>query len=76
MIGIAILLLVAAGFVAWDRRSPVSASPDMRLVWVGIVLAAIGVVSSLMFWWLYVPVVVLLVGASLIVVGRHRSIAA
>lgn len=75
MIGIAILLLVAGGFVAWDRRSPVSASPDMRLVRLGAVLAAIGVVSSLMFWWLYVPVIVLLVGATLVVVGRHRVIA-
>jgi hypothetical protein len=36
---------------------------------------AIGVVSSLMFWWLYVPVIVLLVGATLVVVGRHRVIA-
>jgi hypothetical protein len=72
MIGIVILLLIGAGFVLWDRRSPMSTSPDMRLVWVGVALAAIGAVSSVILWWLVVPVIVLLVGASLIVAGRHR----
>jgi hypothetical protein len=72
MIGIIILLLVGAGFVYWDRRSPVSTSPDMRLIWVGVVLTAIGAVSSLILWWIGVPVLVLLVGASLVVTGRHR----
>lgn len=76
MIGLVILLLIAAGFVLWDRRSPVSASPDMRMTWIGGVLAAIGAVTSMMAWWAIVPVVVLLVGATLIVVGRHRDVAA
>jgi hypothetical protein len=71
LVGPTILLLTAVGFVLWDRRSPVSASPDMRTVWIGVVLAAIGV-SSVFLWWLIVPVVLLLVGATMIVVGRHR----
>jgi hypothetical protein len=75
MIGIVILLLIGAGFVFWDRRSPVSASPDMRLIWIGVALAAFGAVSSVMLWWLVVPVIVLLAGASFIVVGRHRVVA-
>jgi peptidoglycan/LPS O-acetylase OafA/YrhL len=72
MIGIGVLLLIGVAFFVWDRRSPASTSPDMRLVWAGVVLAALGVVTTVMFWWLYVPIVVLLVGASLIVIGRHR----
>ena len=72
MIGIAILLVIGAGFVWWDRRSPVSTSPDMRFVWTGVVLTTVGVVSSLFLWWVIVPLIVLLVGASLIVIGRHR----
>jgi hypothetical protein len=73
MIGIAILVVVVVGFVLWDRRTPASPAPDMRLVWVGAVLAAIGLVASLLAWWLIVPVIMLIVGATLIVIGRHRQ---
>jgi hypothetical protein len=76
LVGPVVLLLVGGGFVLWDRRSPVSTSPDMRLVWIGGVLAGIGAVSSFFLWWLIVPVIVLLVGASLIVIGRHRVVSA
>jgi len=72
MIGILILLVIGAGFVWWDRSSPVSTSPDMRLVWTGVALTAVGIVSSIFLWWLIVPIIALLVGASLIVIGRHR----
>jgi hypothetical protein len=74
VIGIVIILLIGAGFVLWDRRLPASTSPDMRMVRIGGVLAAIGVVSSLVLWWVYVPLIVLIAGASLIVVGRHRVV--
>ena len=74
MIGLLVLLVLVAGFVAWDRRSPVSASPDQRLIAVGGILAAVGAVASLMMWWLVVPVVVLLVGCTLTVIGRHRVV--
>jgi hypothetical protein len=74
MIGIAVLVLIAVGFVLWDRRTPASAAPDMRLVWAGVVLAAIGLVATLLAWWLVVPVIVLLAGATLIVAGRHRTV--
>ncbi len=72
MIEILILIIIGGGFVLWDRRSPVSISPDTRMVWIGSVLAVVGTATSLMLWWLYVPVLVLLAGASLVVVGRHR----
>ncbi len=75
MIGIVIVFLIAAGALVIDRRSPVSASPDLRMVWVGGALATIGAATSLLFWWLVVPVLVLLAGAALIVAGRHRDIA-
>ena len=74
MIGIVIILLIGAGFVLWDRRLPASTSPDLRMVRIGGVLAAIGVVSSLVLWWVYVPLIVLIAGASVIVVGRHRVV--
>ena len=72
MIGILILVGIGAGFVLWDRRSPASAAPDTRMVWIGSALAIVGSVTSLMLWWLVVPVLVLLAGASLVVIGRHR----
>ena len=74
MIGILILVVIGAGFVLWDRRSPVSRSPDTRMVWVGAVLAIVGTATSLLLWWLYVPVLVMLAGASLVVLGRHRVV--
>jgi len=70
LVGPVILLLVGVGFVLWDRRAPVSTSPDKRMVRIGIALTVIGL-SSFFLWWLIVPVIVLLVGASMIVVGRH-----
>jgi hypothetical protein len=73
MIGVLILLVIAGAFVLWDRslRSP---APDTRLISIGLVVTAIGLVSSLLFWWLIVPVILLLVGASMIVIGRHRVV--
>lgn len=71
LVGPAILLVTAVGFVVWDRRSPVSATPDMRTVWIGVALTAVGA-SSVVLWWLIVPVIVLVIGATMIVVGRHR----
>ncbi len=76
MIEVVALLLIVAGFVLWDRRSPTSASPDTRMIRIGVVLAAIGAVFSFIAWWAIVPVVVLLVGATMIVVGRHRVVSA
>ena len=76
MLGILVLLLIVGGFVLWDRTRPVSNLPDTRMIWIGAVLAAIGAVGSLFFWWLIVPVIVLLIGCTLVVVGRHRVVAA
>jgi hypothetical protein len=73
MILIAILVVVIAGFVLWDRMAPVSSTPDMRVVWTGAILAVVGLVTSLLAWWLVVPVLALLAGAALIVIGRHRT---
>jgi hypothetical protein len=75
MIILLVLLLIVGGFVLWDRSRPVSTSPDMRMVWIGVVLAAVGLIGSMLFWWLIVPVIVLLAGATLIVLGRHRTAA-
>jgi len=41
-------------------------------VWTGVALTAVGILSSIFLWWLIVPIIALLVGASLIVIGRHR----
>jgi len=71
MIALLIMVVIAA-FAAWDRQSPLSPSPDGRLVGVGVVLAVVGAVSSFLLWWLVVPVVLFLVGDALIVIGRHR----
>jgi hypothetical protein len=76
MIGLLVMLVVVAALAMWDRRSPVSASPDGRLVRIGVVLAVIGGVTSIMFWWLVWPMFVFLAGAALIVVGRHRVVTA
>jgi hypothetical protein len=62
LVGPVILLLVGVGFVLWDRRLPASASPDKRMVQIGIALTVVGL-SSFFLWWLIVPVIVLLVGA-------------
>jgi hypothetical protein len=72
MIAVLILLVVAAGFVVWDRSLPRSPTPDTRMILIGVVVTAVGLVSSLLFWWLIVPVILLLAGASMIVIGRHR----
>jgi len=74
MIGLLILVLVVAGFAIWDRQSPVSASPDSRMIRVGAVLAALGVLTSALLWWLIVPVLVLLAGGAMVVIGRHRVV--
>jgi len=72
MIGILVLVVVLGGFVVWDRLWATSPSPDVRMVRAGFVVAAVGLVFSALAWWLIVPVVVLLVGCTLVVVGRHR----
>jgi len=72
MVLIGALLLIVAAFALWDRSSPVSASPDRRMIGVGAALVVIGVASSALFWWLIVPVLVLLAGGALVVLGRHR----
>lgn len=72
MILVLILLVLAVGFVIWDRRLPPSSAPDTRMIAIGAVLAAVGLVGTLLYWWLLVPVVILLAGASMIVIGRHR----
>ena len=74
MILVLILLVVAAGFVAWDRSSARSPAPDTRMITIGVVVTAIGLVSSILFWWLIVPVPILLAGAAMIVIGRHRVV--
>jgi len=76
MIAVLILLVLAVGFVIWDRSSPPSATPDTRIIAIGAALAVVGLVGTLLYWWLLVPVVILLAGASMIVIGRHRVRAA
>jgi len=76
MIAVLILVVLSVGFVVWDRRSAPSSAPDTRIIAVGVALAAVGFVGTLLFWWLLVPVVVLLAGASMIVISRHRARAA
>jgi uncharacterized membrane protein len=68
-----ILVVVAAAFVAWDRRSPASPNPDTRIIAIGTACAVVGLIGTIFAWWLIVPVVLLLAGAVLIVVGRHRT---
>jgi hypothetical protein len=75
MIFVLVLLVVAAGFVAWDRSSARSAAPDTRLITIGVVVTAVGLLSSVLFWWLIVPVLILFAGATMIVIGRHRVVA-
>ena len=74
MIGLLTMLLAAAVFAVWDRRSPLSSSPDNRLVRIGAVSAAVGAASSLLLWWLIVPVFVFFAGCAMIVIGRHRVV--
>ena len=74
MVGLLVLLAVTGAFIVWDRQLPPSATPDGRLIWVGVAFAVLGGVSSVFLWWLIVPVIVFLVGATLIVVGRHRTV--
>jgi len=72
MLGVLVMLLAAAVFVVWDRRSPLSPSPDNRLVRIGAVSAVVGAASTLLLWWLIVPVFVFFAGCTMIVIGRHR----
>jgi hypothetical protein len=44
-------------------------------VWIGVALTVVGA-SSVFLWLLIAPVIVLVVGATMIVVGRHRVAAA
>ncbi len=74
MIGLLVLLVVAVGAVVWDRSSPTSVSPDTRMVRNGIVVTVVGVVSSVFFWRAWIPLVVPVVGASMVVIGRHRVV--
>jgi uncharacterized membrane protein len=74
MIGLLVLLLVAVGFVVWDRSSPTSVAPDTRMVRNGTVLTVVGAVTSVFFWWIWIPLVVLVAGASMVVIGRHRVV--
>jgi small neutral amino acid transporter SnatA (MarC family) len=68
-----IVAVVAAAFVTWDRRSPASADPDTRMIAIGTAFAVVGLIGTIFLWWLIVPVVLLLAGALMIVVGRHRT---
>lgn len=66
------VLMAAGGFFLWERSSPPS-GPGERTMRIGVALAAIGAVSSVFAWWMVFPLVVLVAGLLMIVVGRRRQ---
>jgi predicted acyltransferase len=77
MIPLVLVLVVAAGFVAyfgWNRQAPVDSRGE-RMARAGIVLTAVGVIWTVFAWWMVLPELVVLGGVTLIVVGRRRSAA-
>ena len=71
MIMLLIVLMVAGGFVLWERRSPSSDSAD-RTMRIGLALATVGAIMSVFAWWMVFPLVVLLAGLVMIIAGRRR----
>lgn len=71
MIMLLIVLVVAGGFVLWERRSPSSDSGD-RTMRIGLALATVGTITSVFAWWMVFPLVVLLAGLVMIIAGHRR----
>ena len=71
MLMLLIVLMVAGGFVLWERRSPSSDSAD-RTTRIGLALATVGATFSVFAWWMVFPLVVLLAGLVTIIAGRRR----
>ena len=73
MIMLLVALVVAVGFVLWERRSP-STDSGNRMMRIGLALSTVGAISSVFAWWMVFPLVVLLAGLVMIIAGRRRRV--
>lgn len=71
MVMLLIVLIVVGGFALWERRSPSRDSGD-RTIRIGLALATVGAITSVLAWWMVFPLVVLLAGLVMIIAGRRR----
>lgn len=65
-----VILIALGGFFLWERRSPSIGSSE-RTMRIGVALAAVGAILSVLAWWMVFPLVLLLAGLVMIVVGRR-----
>jgi hypothetical protein len=74
-VGLVALVLSAAavaGFIAWDRRRPVT-KPGERSMRTGAILVVVGLIWTVVAWWAVIPELVLAAGLVMMTVGRWGS---